>query len=311
MSSTRLSTRSGLPSRPNTLPRELVPGVSVAAVIGAGAARLAAAGWPDARHQAGRLWAGLQRRSLGVVWLEQDMTVPGEQRARYARAIERRVAGEPLPYVTGWAGFRTLDLAVDARVLIPRPETEGLVDLVIQRMRAQFGRDSWGVAADIGTGSGCIALSLAVEGVFQRIVATDVSPDALTVARANVARVAPRTPVELRCGDLLAPLRGERFRVIVANPPYVAQSEVDGLPDSVQRYEPLGALVSDDEGLRHTRDLLEAAGDALRDGGLLAVEIDSRRANRVLAIAERVGWTTGGIHRDVFGRRRYLLTTKE
>ncbi len=285
--------------------------MSVRAAIDAGAARLAAAGSDDARQEAGLLWARLRGRSLGAVWLERDASAPGEHVAQFVQAIERRAAGEPLAYIVGNAGFRTLDLGVDARVLIPRPETEGIVGLVIEHARARFGPRSWGLAADIGTGSGCIALSLAVEGAFERIVATDVSADALFVARENVGRVTPGTPVELRCGDLLAPLAGERFAAIVSNPPYIAWPEVEELPDSVRRYEPLGALVSGDDGLRHTRRLLDGAGDALIDGGLLAVEVDSRRADRVRAMARRAGWPAGRIHQDLFGRSRYYLTTKE
>ncbi len=303
--------RSGLPSRPNTPPPDVRPWVTVADMIGRGATRLAAAGYDDARHEAGLLWAGLHGRSVGEVWLERDREVPHHHAAHYAEAVERRAAGEPLAYVVGAAGFRTLDVGVDPRVLIPRPETEGLVGLVLERTRARFGRDSWGTAADIGTGSGCIALSLAVEGMFERIVATDASAEALTVARDNVRRIAPATPIDLRCGDLLVPLEGERFGTIVSNPPYVSEPEARALPASVREHEPLGALVSKDDGLAQTRCLLEAAGDYLIDGGLLAVEVDSRRADRVRALAERAGWTNCQIHWDLFGRSRYLLTTKE
>ena len=303
--------RSGLPSRPNTPPPDVRPGVTVADVIGTGATRLAAAGCDDPRHEAGLLWAGLHGQSVGEVWLEQDREVPHHQAMHYADAVERRAAGEPLAYVVGAAGFRTLDVGVNSRVLIPRPETEGLVELVLERMRARWGGGSWGAAADIGTGSGCIALSLAVEGAFERIVATDASADALTVARDNVRRIAPATPIDLRCGDLLVPLEGERFGTIVSNPPYVSEPEAMALPASVREHEPMGALVSGDDGLAHTGRLLEAAGDYLIDGGLLAVEVDSRRADRVRTLAERAGWTQSRIHRDLFGRSRYLLTTKE
>jgi release factor glutamine methyltransferase len=126
-----------------------------------------------------------------------------------------------------------------------------------------------------------------------------------------VRRIAPATAIDFRCGDLLAPLEGERFGAIVSNPPYVSEPEVMVLPASVREHEPLGALVSTDDGLAHIERLLETAGDCLIDGGLLAVEVDSRRADRVRALAERAGWANGRIYRDLFGRSRYLLTTKE
>lgn len=292
-------------------PLEVRTGVTVGDVIGTGTARLAAAGWADARHEAALLWAGLHDRSVGAIWLEQDQEVTDGDAARYTEAVERRGAGEPLAYVLGTAGFRTLGLMADARALIPRPETEGLVGLVLERMHARFGRSSWGTAADVGTGSGCIALSLAVEGAFERIVATDLSADALMLARDNVRRVAPATPIDLRWGDLLAPLVGARLHAIVSNPPYVSEPEMRSLSPAVREHEPVGALVSGADGLMHTRRLLEAAGDYLIEGGLLAVEVDSRRADRVRAMADRAGWTKSRIYRDLFGRSRYLLTTKE
>src|SRR5437867_12777512 len=133
--------------------------------------------------------------------------------ARYAEAVAQIERGVPLAYAVGRVGFRSLDLAIDARGLIPRPETEGLVELVLARC-------STGLVADIGTGSGCIALALAVEGQFDKVVAVEQSPDAAALARENLQRIAPQTPVEIREGNLLEPLmnRGERVHAIVSNP---------------------------------------------------------------------------------------------
>jgi len=135
--------------------------------------------------------------------------------------------------------------------LIPRPETEGLVELVLARC-------SGGLVADIGTGSGCIALALAVEGQFDKIVAVEHSPAAAALARENVQRIGPKTAVEIREGDLLAPLgaNGERFRAIVANPPYLTTSEYEELDPSVRAFEPSEPLVSGIDGLAATRALL-------------------------------------------------------
>jgi release factor glutamine methyltransferase len=159
---------------------------------------------------------------------------------------------------------------------------------------------------DIGTGSGCIALSLAVEGSFARILATDVSDEILRVARENLDRVRPDTPVDLRRGEFFGPLEGELLDVIVANPPYVTPEEFAGLEESVRLHEPRDALVSDEGGMRHTRLLLEGAAERLAPGGLLALEIDAQRGAWVLDLAERCGWEAR-IEEDIFGRPRYLL----
>jgi release factor glutamine methyltransferase len=143
-----------------------------------------------------------------------------------------------------------LELEVDSRVLIPRPETEGLVEHVLAWLsRHPAAR----VVADIGTGSGCIALALAVEGRFARVIATDVSPAALAVARRNVARVSPPVPIEVREGSGCEALRGVEVDVIVSNPPYVSAAEFEELEPSVRLFEPREALVSGDGGLAHSR----------------------------------------------------------
>ena len=166
-----------------------------------------------------------------------------------------------------------------------------------------------GVVADVGTGSGCIALALATEGQFDRVIAVERSPEAAALARENVALVRPRTPVEIREGDLLAPLVGLRYGAIVANPPYLTEDEYAALSPSVRDFEPHEALVSGPDGLAATRRLLEGAAPLLEPGGTLAVEIDERRADAVRALALASGWTRIEIHDDIFGRPRYALAT--
>lgn len=221
------------------------------------------------------------------------------------------MVAEPRAYAEGVAGFRLLDLLVDRRVLIPRPETEGLVERVLAWARGRWGDGEWGTVLDLGTGSGCIALSLATEGRFARIVATDVSADALAVARANVGRVHPERVPEFRRGNLFEPVAGERFDVIVSNPPYIAEPEYAELDPSVRAFEPREALVSGADGLAHTRAMLEQGGDHLMPGGVVALEVDSRRAEQSAGLARAAGFEHVRVEYDVFDRPRFLLVRKD
>jgi release factor glutamine methyltransferase len=250
---------------------------------------------------AAAVWAALSGTTIGDAWLRQSEPKSPELVARYRDAVAQLERGVPFAYAVGRAGFRTLDLTIDSRALIPRPETEGLVDLVLPHA------GNGGVAADIGTGSGCIALALAVEGRFERVVAVERSPGAAALARENVARVRPPTPVEIREGDLLAPLAGARYRAIVANPPYLTHAEYDALDPSVKCFEPHDALVSGRDGLDATRALLAGAAALLEPDGVLALEIDERRGDAVRALAQSHGWTRIEVHDDIFGRPRYAL----
>ena len=194
--------------------------------------RLARSGLPSPRREATTLWAAVAGSGTkpGDVWLRRDQPLPPELAERFAQAVERRSSGVPFAYAVGRVGFRTLDLKLDTRALIPRPETEGLVELVLTWTR-RVPRGTWhverggGVVADVGTGCGCIALALAVEGSFERVIAVERAAGAAALARENVALVRPDVPVEIREGDLLAPLAGERCRAIVSNPPYLTEAE--------------------------------------------------------------------------------------
>src|SRR2546425_3982739 len=251
------------------------------------------------------VWAAVSGTTPGAAWLRRDEPKAPDTAARLQDALAQLERGVPFAYAVGRVGFRTLDLAIDPRALIPRPETEGLVELVLARC-------STGLVADIGTGCGCIALALAVEGRFEKVVAVEQAAAAAALARENVKRVAPATPVEIREGNLLAPLldKGERHRVIVANPPYLTEREYAELDASVLDFEPREALVSGSDGLDATRSLFARGAPLLEPGGLLALEIDERRADAIRALAREFGWEVE-IRDDVFGRPRYALAKED
>jgi release factor glutamine methyltransferase len=296
-----------------------VPEAVIERELDQGARRLGRAGLADARREARALWAAVAGVTPGDVWLARDRDAPEVLAARFRDSVERRASGVPFAYAVGRVSFRRLELKLDRRALIPRPETEGLVDLVLdwtRRLQRATGNvqrgggdvGTWGVAADIGTGSGCLALSLAVEGSFDRVIAVERSAEAAALARENVALVAPSVPVDVREGDLLGPLAGERCRLIVSNPPYLTAQEYAELDPGVRAFEPREALVSGADGLEATRALLATARSLLERGGLLALEIDERRASMVEELARAHGWRPS-IHRDLFGRERYLLAS--
>ena len=236
---------------------------------------------------------------------EEQVEAHLSAQARSAAASIR--AGMPFAYAVGRASFRHLSLRVDRRVLIPRPETELIVDIVLE---ATGGK---GLVADIGTGSGAIALALAAEGSFDRVFATDVSADALSVARHNLEEIpADRRPlVEFREGDLCAPMTGLRLDALVSNPPYIANPERAALPPSVRDWEPSVALFSGDDGMDAIRRLVTDAANVLAPGGTLVVEIDSRRAELAReAATAHSHWDGAMIRRDLTGRERFLVARR-
>jgi release factor glutamine methyltransferase len=237
--------------------------------------------------------------------VEVDDTV----RTRARIAVERRAQGAPFAYAVGRANFRHLTLEVDERVLIPRVETEHLVDLVLEEM----GQERGGVAVDVGTGSGCIALALATEGRLARVFATDISLDALAVARVNVAaaRRSLRAAVDLVHGSLLRPLLDVRCRVVVSNPPYIALSEAEVLPASVRNWEPAAALFSGGDGLAATARLVRQAAAVLEPDGLFAIEVDARRASLAAElVASERRFHAVRVELDLAGRERFVLARR-
>lgn len=274
---------------------------TIGALLDRAAQALGAAGVSFPQREAAWFWEAAAGLPAGQVWLVRDDRAGAESLQRFDDMIARRLTGMPFAYAAGQMAFRRLTIAVDDRVLIPRPETEGLVELVLAWVAGRPG----GLVADIGTGSGCIALSLALEGRFDRIVATEPSAPATALARANAAR--HHLPIDVRIGDLLEPLGNERYRSIVSNPPYLTDAEWTALDDAVRLFEPRLALTSGADGLDATRALIATAAQRLEPGGLLALEIDERRAAAVRDLAIAAGWDQVRIEYDLFGRPRYAL----
>jgi release factor glutamine methyltransferase len=263
-------------------------------------ATLASAGVPAPRREALRLWGELGSSPAEAIVNGEAAAEPVLATALW-EAVRRRAAGEPMAHIVGRHGFRSLNFRTDRRALIPRPETEGLVDLLLGRVRS-------GRVADIGTGTGCIALSLAAEGDFEQVTAVDSSAEAMALAKEN--RDALGLRVSLVQADLCAPLRPGSMDAMISNPPYLTEGEYLALDASVKSWEPAAALVSGPDGLQATLRLLRDTWEVLRPGGWLAIEVDSSRAAAAGAAAGALGWVDVTIHADLFGRERYLLARR-
>lgn len=266
-------------------------------------------GFTNGRLEAELLLAGMLGLKRLDLYLQHDRPLDEQELSQFRALIRRRLKHEPLQYILGTAAFRQLELKVDARVLIPRPETEVLVGAVLAW---SAGREGNGAALDVGTGSGAIALSLAREGSFERVVATDVSSDALDVARANAVHCGVTDRVEFRHGSLFdAVSRDDVFAAIVSNPPYIAESERSSLASEVRDHEPATALFGGEAGLDIIGRLVNEAPSHLEPGGLLALEIGISHGDAVLQHVQQAGaYENARIELDLTGRPRMLLAER-
>jgi release factor glutamine methyltransferase len=293
--------------------------------------------WAGLRDDAAeRLRAGgIEQPGLEVRWMLEEVSgldaaeqvaeagAPATRRAAgaLARLVDRRVAGEPLQYVLGAWSFCGIDLLVDPRVLIPRPETEVVAQVAIgeaARLGARVGRaDPWGGAAttyavaDLGTGSGALAIALASSLPDAEVWATDVDEEALAVARANVAGSGtPGARIRIAGGvwfdALPEELRG-RLLLAVSNPPYLATAELATLPAEVRDWEPTGALASGPTGLEAFEAIVAAAPAWLDPQGTLVLEVAPHQIDPVTELARGGGFTTVEVHRDLAGRDRVVV----
>lgn len=261
--------------------------------------------------EGGRLEAEwLLAHVLGVdrlqLYLQFDRPIEKEELAEFKSLLRRRLSREPLQYIVGWTAFREIELKTDARALVPRPETEVLVGEVL----AWADNETPGLMGlDVGTGSGAIALSLLKEGPFRRVVGTDPSPACLELAWENAVALALDDRLELRAGSLFEPLApGERFDVVVSNPPYIPRSDREGLQPEVRDWEPEGALFAGPDGLEVLRPLIQGAPGVLRQGGLLALEVGAGQVGSLMAEMEKGGaYSRIGSVPDLTGRERVVV----
>ena len=256
---------------------------------------------------------GLLAAALGEVprhlLYQEERDITAEEHARLEAFLNRRLDGEPLQYITGEAAFRLLTLKVDRRALIPRPETEGLVEVAIRLM----GSNRQAMVLDAGTGSGAIALSLAMECPLWNVLAAEVSPAALELARENADRIEVGQ-IEWLEADItrfdfwrhLPPLD-----LVVSNPPYVTEAEWEDLPREIRDYEPKVALTAGPDGLDCIAPLLEGASMRLKPGGLIVVEIGETQGEAVSELARMNGFVDVRVAPDLAARPRYLIALQK
>jgi release factor glutamine methyltransferase len=276
-------------------------------------ARLEAARVPSAALNAELLLLHAIGRDRTWFYTHPEYAMSADEAAEFARLIEMRAAGTPAQYLTGKQEFWGLEFEVTRDVLIPRPETEHVIEVALARLAARRA-DALRVA-DVGTGSGCIAVALARELPNARVVATDVSAAALTVAQRNAERLGVAARIEFREMSLLdayLPEAGgeEGFDLIASNPPYVALGEAAALAREVREHEPHGALFGGETGAEIYPALIAQAENLLRRGGVLVVELGYDSAARVRPLVETSAWREIEISNDLAGIPRVLAAER-
>ena len=274
--------------------------ITLAEVLRRSTGYLEAHGSPTPRLDAELLLShglGLSRLEL---YTQFERPLNDEEVAACRELVRRRGAREPVAYVIGHWGFRRLDLAVDPRVLVPRPETELVVERCLQLLEG-IGQPA---VVDVGTGSGAIALALKDERPDASVTACDVSQDALAVASANGARLG--LDVAFVRSDLLADVEGGPFDLVVSNPPYVSSAEIDGLEPEVAVHEPRLATVAGDDGMEVYRRLLPQAAERLAHGGRLVLECGAGQAPQLVAELRGLGYGEPAVDCDLSGIDRVV-----
>ena len=280
------------------MPRAPLATTTIREALDSAVIALAAAGVDTPRLDAEVLLAHVLGVDRAQLVAHPDRALDPAQARRFMDAARRRREREPVAYITGSRGFRALELAVDARVLIPRPETEHLVE-------AALGLPRGARVVDVGTGSGAVALALKAERPDLEVLATDTSAGSLAVARENARRLG--LDVAVLEGDLLEPVAG-RVDAIVSNPPYVAEGDRAALMPEVARWEPAEALFAGPDGLAVIRRLLPAAAAA--GAGLVALEVGAGQAPAVRELARGAGFLATEAVRDLAGHERVVVARR-
>lgn len=262
------------------------------------AAELEQAGCPSPRVDAEHLLAHALRQSRTELYLEPERAIAGDEAAHFHTLVSRRARREPLAYVLGEWGFRRLTLRLDRRVLIPRPETE----IVVERCLELLAGLEHPEVLDVGVGSGAIALAIADEHPGARVTGFDSSPGALEVARMNLAATGLDGQVRLVEHDLRGGFDLARFDLVVSNPPYVEGAEIEGLEPEVRDWEPREALLADGA----TESVARSAREALRRGGWLVLEVADGKGRDVADMLGTLGYESVGIAVDLAGRERVV-----
>lgn len=308
-----------MPIDPHGTPHSVV--TDVRAALKEGMAQLRAASVPSSTLAAELLLMHALGRDRTWLYTHPEAELDTSLAREYFALIARRAAGEPTQYLTGRKEFWGLDFEVTPAVLIPRPETEHVIEVALERLGARgikinmhTGEPSPPLrVADVGAGSGCLAVALALELPHAEIFATDISAAALEVALRNAARHRVAGRIRFLEGDLLGPVSPSpgSFDLIVSNPPYVAQDDAAALACEVREHEPHAALFGGPSGIEIYDRLIEQAGESLRSGGVLALELGYNSAQHVRAIlAAQRHWVNVGVTNDLAGIPRVLAAER-
>lgn len=297
---------------------------SIAEAILQGAHKLRQAGVPEVRREAGSLLGHVLGRDRSFILSHAEDALSDEQLERFGECIQRRAQGEPQQYITGHQEFFGLDFEVTSDVLIPRPETELLVEAALELISENNPAPFF---CDVGTGSGCVAIALlhelsegrdgrsALEGAGARALAIDISPAALTIAKRNAARHSLTERIDFVVSDCFAGLDPENpaqshFDLIVSNPPYIENGEFATLQTEVRDFEPRLALTAGADGLAIIRRLLRDAGEFLKPRGHLLFEIGFKQSAAVAQLIDPKIWTPLGVCKDLQGIPRVVALRK-
>ncbi len=264
-------------------------------------------GIPSSRWEGEQLLAHILGTDRLHLYLDPQRPLLARELAVFKTLVKRRIRGEPIQYITGIQGFWKHDFKVAAGVLIPRPESEILVQVALDTLK------SWDcpLVLDVGTGTGCIIISILADLSCAKGVATDINSKALKLARENSVRMKVQDRMSLVLGDLLTPFKEETFHAIISNPPYVAEEEWDSIPAEVREQEPTQALKGGAEGLFYLSRLISGAWRHLLPGGFLAMEIGWQQKRRVENLFKGRPYTGIEFYPDLGGRDRVVLARRK